>query len=63
MTDHELLLSFIAGLTLCDHMGDVSDDIVKVLKLMGEDIAFDELRELADALRARGVKTLYGTDP
>lgn len=62
MTDREILLSFIASLTLCDHMGDVGDDIEKVLKLMGEDIAFDDLRDLADALGARGVKTLYRTD-
>lgn len=68
LTDREILLSFIGSLTLCDHMGDVSNDVDEVLKLVGEqelrDAAGegDDFSELAKALHKRGVKTLYGTD-
>lgn len=67
MSDRELLLSFIASLTLCDHMGDVSDDISSVLKKMGEVelldayLNGDEFSGLAKALVKRGITTLYGT--
>ena len=41
-----LLLQFVASLTLCDHMGDVSNDVDIVLKRLGveppEEIMYDE---------------------
>lgn len=57
-----LLLSFIGSLTLCDHMGDVTNDIDDVLKKLGLDIEWDELHELGVALGKMGVKTQYGTE-
>lgn len=66
MTDRDLLLSFIASLTLCDHMGDVSNDIHDVLERMGEKELLrsigdgEEFEGLQDALHARGIKTMCG---
>ena len=56
-----LLLQFIASLTLADHMGDVSNDVVTVLKRLGLDIEWDEWNELSAALSRMGVTTLYST--
>lgn len=61
MSDRELLMTFIASLTLCDNMGEVVDDIAEVLKRLGEDIEWSDFDELRRQLGARGVKTLYGT--
>lgn len=61
--DHRtLLLQFIGSLTLCDHMGDVSDDVAKVLDIMGLDIEWDEWDDLGKALSEMGITTLYGTE-
>lgn len=60
-----LLLSLVASLTLCDHMGDVGDDIFTVLKKLGEPWSVTEwsgLDELREALAKHGIRTLYGTD-
>lgn len=57
-----LMLSFIASLTLADHMGDVSNDVEMVLKRLGVEIEWGEWDELGRALGRIGVKTLYGTD-
>jgi hypothetical protein len=59
--DRELLLSFIASLTLADHMGDVADDVNCVLKRLGMEIEWDEWADLGDEMAKLGVKTLYGT--
>jgi hypothetical protein len=59
--EHVLLLKFIASLTLADHLGDVADDMRKVMQLAGIDIEWDSWDELAEALAERGVTTLYGT--
>lgn len=56
-----LLLQFIASLTLCDHMGDVADDIIVVLKKMEIAIEWDDIDDLGKALGEMGVTTLYGT--
>jgi hypothetical protein len=57
-----LLLSFIASLTLCDHMGDVAGDVQDVLKRIDLKIEWDEMYELGRALGKMGVKTLYNTE-
>jgi len=57
----DLLLSFIASLTLCDHMGDVCDDVDEVLKRLGEQEDWDEWVDLQRNLAKKGVKTLWGT--
>lgn len=67
--DRKLLLQFIASLTLCDHMGDVLDDVGTVLKRIG--CAIDEgeyegepdpfLAAVRSAMIREGVTTLYGT--
>lgn len=71
MTDREILLSFIGSLTLCDHMGDVADDVCTTLKLLGlEEIAKEADNDTRDdfwlalstVLGKRGIKTLYGTN-
>jgi hypothetical protein len=59
--DHGLLLKLIASLTLADHLGDVVDDVRKVLQLAEIEIEWDSWEELAEALAERGITTLYGT--
>ena len=56
-----LLLSFIGSLTLCDHMGDVSNDVDFILKELGYDVEWDDLNELSDWCGEQGIETLYGT--
>lgn len=63
MCDNEkLLLKFIASLTLCDHMGDVSNDVDDVLKKLGIDIDWDEWSDLRQELYLLGITTLNGTE-
>lgn len=62
MSDRDLLLKFIASLTLCDHMGDVSNDVTEVLKFLGLEIEWDEWSDLGNALAKMGITTLNGTD-
>lgn len=58
-----LLLQLIGSLTLCDHMGDVSNDVDFVLKKLGIEIEdWDEMYELASKLGEMGITTLYGTE-
>lgn len=65
--DHEaLLLQLVGSLTLCDHMGDVADDVRTVLKRLGietphADDHFDWWPGLRRDLHALGVTTLYGS--
>jgi hypothetical protein len=61
MSDRELLLSFIASITLADHLGDVANEVNVVLKKLGLDVDWSEWSELGDALHEMGVTTLYGT--
>lgn len=56
-----LILQFIASLTLCDHMGDVADDIARVLKEAGLKLDYDDLTDLGHKLGKLGITTLYGT--
>ena len=64
MTDREILLSLIASLTLCDHMGDVADDVCTVLKMLS--IEYDDTGDweldVGRAMYSLGVKTLHGTE-
>lgn len=57
-----ILLSFVASLTLCDHMGDVGNDVTDVLKLLDmDDIEWEDWSDLSDEFGRRGIKTLNGT--
>ena len=58
----KILLQLIASLTLCDHMGDVGNDMMHALELAGVDVKdiWDE-NEPAATLHAMGVTTLVGT--
>lgn len=60
----DLMLQFIASLTLCDHMGDVSNDVwyvMKKLDLPKSVLDADNFDELRKELHKLGVTTLYGT--
>lgn len=66
----ELLLSFIASLTLADHLGDVFEDVDTVFEMIGvevpEEVKYPEEGEYNEGLgewlaKEYGVKTLYGT--
>lgn len=62
-----ILLSLCASLTLCDHMGDVSDYVFKALEMAGVKVDEDDdgggewTDEVQRTLHAMGVKTLYNT--
>jgi hypothetical protein len=56
-----VLLQLIASLTLCDHMGDVGNDVTEALKLIGLEIRWDDWPDLGRALAKMGVTTLWGT--
>lgn len=59
----QLLLQFIGSLTMCDHMGDVGEDVEKVLKLAKIDIdEWEDWSDLRNSLGKMGVTTLYGTE-
>lgn len=57
----EILLQFVASLTLGDHMGDVANDVDAVLRKLGVDVEWESLDQLGSALGERGVTTLHGT--
>lgn len=59
MDYRNLLLSFIVGLGLCDHMGDVADTIDTVLDKMGMKFQWNEFHEIRKILLDAGVKELY----
>ena len=61
--EHEwLLLQFIGSLTLCDHMGDVSNDVMEVLRRIGmNEIEWDDMSDLGSAFGELGITTLYDT--
>ncbi len=57
-----VLLSLIAGLGLCDHMGDVVNDVSQALKMIGlQNLEWNELSDLRQVLGKQGVKSLWGT--
>lgn len=62
MTDYRsLLLSFIASLTQCDNISDVTEEIDFVLKEIGLDLGdWSDPKELAEALARHGITTLRG---
>lgn len=60
-TARDILLMLIGSLTLADHMGDVSGDVSKALKMLGLDIEWDDWGDLGKRLAEMGVTTLYGT--
>lgn len=57
----QILLCLICSLSLCDNMSDVAGDVGTALKQIGEEIEWDDLEELGEKLRAKGISTLYGT--
>lgn len=57
----DLILSFIASLTLCDHMGDVSNEIADMLERLGvAAVEWNDFDELRAVLATMDVKTLSG---
>jgi hypothetical protein len=57
-----LLLQLCASLTLCDHLGDVLDDVLFVLRALEmEPAEWDDLADIGRALGQQGITTLYGT--
>ena len=60
-----LLLQFIGSLTLCQHMGDVSNGVYNVLQQLGMDDLDDDCEDgytkLRCCLHQRGITTLVGT--
>ena len=62
--EKQLLINFIASLTLCDHMGDVMDDARKVLKKLGVEEEWHDEQELIEVLKNNfdGVQTVYETE-
>lgn len=59
---HDLLLSFVASLTLADNLGDVGNAIQTVLERAGVHGGGDNLSEIQVMLRTLGVVTLHGTE-
>ncbi len=58
-----VLLCFIMSLCLCDHMGDVGNQIERVLNWTGIDVGkWESADELFGILEARGYKTVSQTD-
>lgn len=60
----ELLLKLCASLTLCDHMGDVWDDVNTVLKRIGMGHIGHTAEEFGDLGRdfaKEGITTLWDT--
>lgn len=60
----KLLLSLIGSLGLCDHMGDVADDVWEVLKEIGIEIPEEvsDLNDLGHWLgKNHGVQTVWGS--
>lgn len=55
----DLILSFAASFTLADHMGEVYDDVICLLKEIDFVVPWGE--NLRDMLADMGVKTLWGT--
>ena len=57
-----ILFSLCAGMFLCDHMGDVADDVYDALELAGIDVTKSE--DISDIRRIlpRPVLSLWGTD-
>ena len=61
--NNEYILKFIASLCLCEHMGDVADDIDKVLMDIDFEVGeWNDLSELLGELAKHNVTTLYGTE-
>ena len=56
-----LVLQFVASLTLCDHLNDVGSDLDVFLKRLGYKWEWRSWYELRDRLAEMGITTLYGT--
>ncbi len=61
MNHKKLLLELLASLTLCEHMGDVSNEISTVLTRLNIDLEWDDFSELGRKLADMGITTLMGT--
>ena len=57
-----ILFSLCAGMFLCGHMGDVSEDVYKALELAGIDISESEYLDDIRKILPRPVLSLYGDD-
>jgi len=60
----ELLLKLLASLTLCDHEGDIWDDVNTVLEVLGmKHIGYEAecFGDLGADFAKEGITTIYGT--
>lgn len=57
----QILLQFIASLTLDENEGDLSESIATVLDMIDEHIEWEDLNDLGTKLGKMGVTTLNGT--
>jgi hypothetical protein len=60
----QLLLSLIRSLGLADHMGDVAEDVQKILQEIDDPLAkveWEDLSDLGSKLSDRGIKTVWGS--
>lgn len=60
----QVLLSLIRSLGLSDNMGDVAEDVQRVLMEIDDPLAkieWDDLSDLGTKLSERGVKSVWGT--
>lgn len=58
----QILLQLIVSLGLCDHMGDVAEEVGRALELAGVEVGeWEDLSDLSRILGRRGVTTLWGT--
>jgi hypothetical protein len=55
------VMQFIGSLALCDHLGDVGEDVGLVLEVLGHKPEWEYLGDLLPWLHEHGVTTLYGT--
>lgn len=54
----DLVYRFIGSLTLCEHMGDVSNEVDTVLKELNDGVEWSDLDDLAHIWGERGITTL-----
>lgn len=60
MTDKEIILAFVRDLSFADHMGDVADDVVWLLRLLKVEVPpWGSMEDLSNHLDKLGVKHLY----
>jgi hypothetical protein len=57
----ELLLQFLASLTMCEDIMEVSQDVYFLLNKMEIDVEWEILPDLASYFAEQNITTLYGS--